>query len=259
MAYLRQTHSYGPVNPRPIAAIDICLLLSSMGIDSVVFVDLHNQRTEGFFPDPIPVTNIQPQSLAIKYFKEHEDFVRPVIVATENTGGERSKAFWTRMNRAGIPTGLTTMVSNRPERSLREGDPEMNLGEQMKEDTMWLVGDVKGCDCIIVDDIVDTGERATRTAQYLKRAGARRIYFYATHALFSKGAIAAINKSPINEVVVTNSVPIPPGIPSEKIRVISISKLLAEGIQRIHSRNSVSELYRDESYDRSERAERFHQ
>lgn len=91
------------------------------------------------------------------------------------------------------------------------------------------MGEVKDCDCIIVDDIIDTAEKATRAAKHLKKAGARRIFVYATHGLFSKGAIDLINKSPINEVVVTNSLPIPPviivpfGIPSPIVYIHSTS------------------------------------
>lgn len=72
MSYLRQTQGYHPNHPRPIAAAELTTLLYEMGVDRVVFVDLHNQRVEGFFRSPLPVTNIQPQSLVIQYFKAHE-------------------------------------------------------------------------------------------------------------------------------------------------------------------------------------------
>eukprot|EP00920_Eleutheroschizon_duboscqi_P024004 GHVT01059674.1.p1 GENE.GHVT01059674.1~~GHVT01059674.1.p1 ORF type:complete len:587 (-),score=46.38 GHVT01059674.1:3581-5341(-) len=294
LPYARQTHQYDVETAiRPIAAAEIAILLQTCGVDRVVFVDLHNARMEGFFTrqdgPPLPVSNIQPHGLAVEYFKTKE-LVAPVVVATENTGGERSMAFWTRLKRVGIEAGFTTMVSNRIGRAEREGghdcpeggSPSRKRPEEALSTTPeapssagadasetdsptssasgWnLVGDVKGCDCIIVDDIIDTGERAENTARQLRAAGAQRIFMYATNGLFSKGAIERLNNAPIEEVVVTNTVPIPPQICCEKLQVLSIGKLLAEAIRRVHTSTSVSPLHKDEIYERNIRAERLKQ
>jgi len=262
LSYARQTQVFEAHRPRPIAAADVALMLSTLGVDRVILVDVHNPRMEGFFPTEVPVHNIDAQALAVQYFKK-KHLEKVVVVATDNMGGERTKAFWNRLTRVGIDAGLASMVSNRPERSRREGSPLVltppgsladhtiitQAGEKKNVASLgrhdWLVGDVKGCDCIIVDDIIDTGSRAFKTANFLKKAGARRIFMYATHGVFSKGAIDRINKSPIDELIVTNSIPLPNYIFSEKLRVLSIGKLLAETIRRVHTNSSVSVLFQD--------------
>jgi ribose-phosphate pyrophosphokinase len=107
----------------------------------------------------------------------------------------------------------------------------------------WLVGDVAGRDCIIVDDIIDSGKRLQRTSETLKKCGARRIYFYATHGVLTGPALKRIDQSPVTEVVVTNTLPPRRDIACDKLRVLSVAGLLSETIRRVQLGESVSSLY----------------
>lgn len=100
-----------------------------------------------------------------------------------------------------------------------------------------------GRDCIIVDALVDSGKRMERTVQELKKHGARRIYMHATHGVFSGEAMRVINDSPIEEVVVTNTIPLPQHVFCEKVQVLTVGWLLAEAIRRLVMRESISNLY----------------
>ncbi|CBZ51720.1 putative ribose-phosphate pyrophosphokinase [Neospora caninum Liverpool] len=257
MPYDRETElTHGDDILTPMAAADLAILLQVCGADGVMFVDIHNPRMEGFFTSPsgppLPMTNIQPHRLAVKYFQK-KDLVRPVVVATDNTAGEKAMAFWTLLKKNGISAGFTTMVCDAPKREVREGSPILfsNVGERPasscegENNRMALnhVGNVEGCDCIIVDDIIDTGEKAAATAKELQAGGARRIFMLATHGVLSKGSVDRINKSPIQEVVLTNTVPIPPHIFCEKLVVLSVGKLMAEAIKRVHAEESLSNLF----------------
>ncbi|PFH34797.1 ribose-phosphate diphosphokinase subfamily protein [Besnoitia besnoiti] len=257
MPYDRETElSHGDEILTPMAAADLAVLLQVCGADGVMFVDVHNPRMEGFFTasstTPLPMTNIQPHRLAVKYFKKKE-LVNPVIVATDNTAGEKAVAFWTLMKGGGVNAGFTTMVCDAPKREVREGSPilfpvvgERSEGAEGSAEGAWNhVGDVAGCDCIIVDDIIDTGEKAARTAKDLQAGGARRIFMLATHGVLSKGSVDRINSSPIQEVVVTNTVPFPSHICCEKLVVLSVGKLMAEAIKRVHEEQSLSSLFDD--------------
>lgn len=141
---------------------------------------------------------------------------------------------------------LCSLVTARKDRPSREKKLELQenphedldsrvvtaTGERKAVDTLrtrdWLVGEVAGKDCIIVDDIIDSGTLASKVSKLLRKAGARRIYMYSTHGLFSRGAIDRIDSSAISEVLVTNTIPTPQNFASEKIRILSVGKLLAE-------------------------------
>eukprot|EP00923_Selenidium_pygospionis_P022677 GHVN01039236.1.p1 GENE.GHVN01039236.1~~GHVN01039236.1.p1 ORF type:complete len:618 (-),score=174.85 GHVN01039236.1:139-1992(-) len=251
---------------KPIAAADLILLLDSVGVDGIIFVDLHNPRTAGFYPGLLKILNVEPQQLAVKYLRRY-NLVRPVIVSTEHTGTERAKLFWKKMGEAGYEPGLATVVSNRPERirqpegltPLDHARPELKFERKdgdSGEEHRYLVGDVYGRDCVIVDDILDTAVRSTNAAELLQKAGARNIYYYATHGLFSKGAVERLNNSPIKAVITTNTVTRPPHIYSHKVQTLSLSKLLAESIRRLHLHEPVSDLFNEGKHKRTDAAER---
>ncbi|KNG77279.1 ribose-phosphate pyrophosphokinase [Plasmodium falciparum IGH-CR14] len=262
-------------------APEIAILLQACGVDSIISVDLHNARIEGFSTGKKfqpPLMNINPQSLAVEYFKKKK-LRNPVVVSIDNEGAERTKEFWIRMNKHSMNAGFTTLVSsNYNEINSREGYPvndsyesndfknnRMNLHNEdnkknntnalnnskivdKKENDMYdkekftIVGDIKGCDCILVDDIIDTGEKSQKVAAILKNAGARKIYLYATHAILSDGCIEKINNSCIDEVVTTNTIHIPSNICCEKLHILSVAKLVAEGIKRAHNEQSLNAL-----------------
>lgn len=280
--YSRQTKHLDDHNyVHSLGAPEIAILLQACGVDSIISVDLHNARIEGFSTGKKfqpPLMNINPQSLAVEYLKKKK-LRNPVVVSIDNEGAERTKEFWIRMNKHSMNAGFTTLVSsNYNEINSREGYPvndsyesndfknnRMNLHNEdnkknntnalnnskivdKKENDMYdkekftIVGDIKGCDCILVDDIIDTGEKSQKVAAILKNAGARKIYLYATHAILSDGCIEKINNSCIDEVVTTNTIHIPSNICCEKLHILSVAKLVAEGIKRAHNEQSLNAL-----------------
>ncbi|EER06627.1 ribose-phosphate pyrophosphokinase, putative [Perkinsus marinus ATCC 50983] len=244
----------------PLAASDIALMYEAMGVDRIVTVDLHEGSLEGCFD--VPVTNIDPLGLPLKYFLG-KDLHNPVIVAPDSTASDRAFLFWRRLQNHGVNCGLATMVSNR-KAQLAERSPDEAVtiigkdGEQVimpsgwKKSLAslvtkdWLVGDVEGRDCIIVDDIIDSAKRMSRTVKDLRQHGARRIYMYATHGVLSPAAMERINRRGVTEVVITNSLPFPEHArKSEKIRVLSLGQVLAEVMLRIYEEKSVSQMFWD--------------
>lgn len=217
-----------------------------MGADRVVFVDLHGPRAAAFFPEPIPVTNLQPQSLAINYLKrkvseQHlaaawykmniQNLQRPVVVSPDNASGERAKGFWYRMKKEFDSVGLATVVSNRPSRRGNQNESpiinEINGNSNFPTGSTksYFVGDVKDRDCIVVDDLIDTGVRMTSAVSACKAAGAKRVYVYSTHGLLSHGAVQRLESSGAEEIILTNSIALPPHVYSNKIKILNISKV----------------------------------
>ncbi|EER14279.1 phosphoribosylpyrophosphate synthetase, putative [Perkinsus marinus ATCC 50983] len=212
----------------PLAASDIALMYEAMGVDRIVTVDLHEGSLEGCFD--VPVTNIDPLGLPLKYFLG-KDLHNPVIVAPDSTASDRAFLFWRRLQNHGVNCGLATMVSNR------------KLG---KREFLLLISRDFGRDCIIVDDIIDSAKRMSRTVKDLRQHGARRIYMYATHGVLSPAAMERINRRGVTEVVITNSLPFPEHArKSEKIRVLSLGQVLAEVMLRIYEEKSVSQMFWD--------------
>ncbi|SBT78141.1 ribose-phosphate pyrophosphokinase, putative [Plasmodium ovale] len=283
--YSRQTKHLDDFNyVHSLGAPEIAILLQACGVDAIISVDLHNPRIEGFSTGEKlfqpPLMNINPQSLAVEYFKKKK-LRNPVIVSIDNEGAERTKEFWIRMKKHSIDAGFTTLVSSSfNEINSREGYPRNDTNETNKISTskymnifyqdkkknnssikivedknmdkknvnicekgkFTIVGDIKDCDCILVDDILDTGEKSKKVAALLKSAGARKIYLYATHAILSDGCIEKINDSCIDEVVTTNTIHIPSNICCEKLHILSVAKLVAEGIKRVHNEQSQNAL-----------------
>eukprot|EP01053_Blabericola_migrator_P000253 Blabericola_migrator_1__252@NODE_1066_length_5548_cov_131_717570_g316_i1_p2_GENE_NODE_1066_length_5548_cov_131_717570_g316_i1NODE_1066_length_5548_cov_131_717570_g316_i1_p2_ORF_typecomplete_len539_score91_59Pribosyltran_N/PF13793_6/1_8e31Pribosyltran_N/PF13793_6/2_3Pribosyl_synth/PF14572_6/3_1e31Pribosyltran/PF00156_27/2_6e03Pribosyltran/PF00156_27/1_9e08UPRTase/PF14681_6/0_056Rhodanese/PF00581_20/15Rhodanese/PF00581_20/93_NODE_1066_length_5548_cov_131_717570_g316_i19082524 len=245
MAYSRQA-DVNPLKPQPLAVADMSNIIHTLGADRVVFVDLHGPRSAAFFPEAIPVTNLQPQSLAIKYLAK-KSLKSPVVVATENTAAESAKAFWLRMKKIHSDVGLATLVSNRPDRLRQAGGVSAPLTPEQftRESTAptwpsghsktYFVGNVQDRDCVVVDDIIDTGVRVCNAVRACKAAGARRIFVYCTHGVLSKGSVDRLDKCGAEEVIITNTIEIPPNVYSEKIKVLNISKLVAEVLRRLHA------------------------
>ncbi len=217
--YARQDRK---VQPRvPISAKLVADLLTAAGTDRVLALDLHAGQIQGFFD--IPVDHLFAAPVMIDYLGK-KDLVDPVVVAPDAGGVERARAIAKRM-RAGL-----AIIDKR-----REG-PNVSL-------FMHLIGDVKGKDVVIIDDMIDTGGTVVQAVEALKREGAQRILACGVHPVLSGPAIARIEGSPIEEVVVTNSIPLGPEKRSKKITVLTVAPLLAEAIRRIHGEESVSTLF----------------
>ena len=245
----------------PLAASDLAQMIECIGADRVICVDVHRGSWEGCFSPGISVSNLDPQVLAVKYF-EGRNLVDPIIVSPDVIASDRAKAFYKRMRLHGFECGLATMVSNRKYqeqasradhadngkiRLLQDGQIVLPNGKAVSLAALmtreWLVGDVTGRDCIIVDDMIDSGKRLAKTSETLKKCGARRIFMYATHGVLSGPALKRIEDSPVREVVVTNTLPPRRDIACDKLRVLSVAGLLSETIRRIQMGESVSSLY----------------
>jgi len=217
----------------PISAADVCRLLEAMGVDRVVAVDLHCGQIQGFFGPRTPCDNLEGSVVALPHFANLGLKSENTIVASPDAGGvHRAKHFRDRLKkRFGIDAGLAMIIKQR----LRA-----NAVERMD-----LVGNVEGCDVILVDDMIDTAGTLTKAASELTARGAKRVFAYATHGLFNGPAVSRIQKSELEQVVICNTVPLSPAAAQcSKIKPLSIAELLGEAIARIHYRKSVSVLFK---------------
>ena len=218
--YARQDRKVAPRTP--ITSKLVADLISTAGADRVVTVDLHAGQIQGFFNIPVDHLYAAPVSLTDIAGRFSE---RVVVVSPDAGGTERARAFAKRLD-----AGLAIIDKRRS-------------GPNVSE-VMHIIGDVEGETCIIVDDMIDTAGTLCQAAKALMDCGAKAVYAYATHAVLSGPALERINASSLSEVVVTNSVPVDDKLAAcPRLRVLSISELLAEAIRRIHGDESVSSLF----------------
>ncbi len=220
-AYARQDRK---VQPRvPITAKLVANLLAASGANRVIAMDLHAGQIQGFFD--IPVDHLYSAPIMIEYFKKKE--LKDLVVVSPDAGGvERARDYARRLN-AGLG-----IIDKRRERA-------------NKSEVMNIIGDVKGCDVLIVDDLCDTAGTMSQGADALMEAGARQVYACCTHAVLSGPAMARIEKSSIVECVVSNSIPLSENAKNcSRIKVLGLGMLLGEAIRRIHENASVSSLFK---------------
>ena len=219
--YARQDRKVAPRTP--ITSKLVADLLVASGVDRVVCVDLHAGQIQGFFNIPFDHLYALPVFLN-DYLKQKYD-AEAVFISPDAGGVERTRAYSKRLGAS------LAIIDKRRERA--------NVSE-----VMHLIGDVKGRDCIIVDDMIDTAGTLCNAAQAVMDNGARSVVACATHGVLSGPAVQRIQESPLSEVVVTNSIrPSEEAAACNKIRFLSIAKLLAEAIRRIHNSDSVSSLF----------------
>ena len=231
----------------PISAADVALMLDEMGVDRVISVDLHTGQIQGFFPPRIAVENLEAVNIGALYFSEKE-LKRPVIIAPSSGSVPRAKKFrevlsdkWQGGGGSGGGGEVElAMLIERQYHDIDEGGRLIGVASQLD-----LVGEVADRDVIMVEDIVDTANTLTRAALELKRKGARNIYAFASHGLFSDNALTKIKQSPLTEVVVTNTVPLAEGEGESggKVTQLTLAPLLAETIKRIHLKESILSLF----------------
>jgi ribose-phosphate pyrophosphokinase len=211
----------------PITARLIADLLIVAGADRVLSVDLHTDQIQGFFDRPVDHLTAQP--LLTEYFKER--FEGDVVVVSPDAGRVRvAEKFAGRLH---APLAI---LHKRRRTDMR------NISE-----TLEVVGEVKGQRCVLVDDMVDTAGTITGGAEALMKFGAEEVYACATHAVLSDPAIDRIKNSAIQELVVTNTVPIPPEKRLDNITVISIAPTVAATILAVFEDKSVSEIFQGEN------------
>ena len=219
--YARQDRKVAPRTP--ITSKLVADLLVAAGVSRVLCVDLHAGQIQGFFNIPFDHLHALPVFLE-DYLKQNFDR-DAVFIAPDAGGVERTRAYSKRLD-AGL-----AIVDKRRERA--------NVSE-----VMHVIGDVQDRDCIIVDDMIDTAGTLCNAARAVKDRGARRVVACATHGVLSGPAVQRIIDSPLEEVVVTNSIPLSPQVAAcPKIKIISIARLLGEAIRRIHNSDSVSSLF----------------
>lgn len=211
------------VKPRvPISAKLVADLITVAGADRVVSLDLHAGQIQGYFN--IPVDNIFAAPLLLKHIRSHfEDSL--VIVSPDAGGVERARAFAKRL-------AVSIAIIDK-----RRDSP--NIAEAMN-----IIGDVQGKSTIILDDMVDTAGTLTQAAMALKNRGASKIYACCTHPVLSGPSLERIEASPIDQMVVTNTIPLNKEAKKcSKIDVLSVAELLGETIKRIYHSDSVSTLF----------------
>lgn len=217
-AYARQDRKDKP--RVPISARLLADLITVAGAQRVVIVDLHSPQIQGFFN--IPVDNLHALGVLYDYLKDKVDG-ETVVVSPDAGGVERARLL---ANKIGCPIAI-----------IYKRRPEPNVAEVLD-----LIGDVKGKRAIIVDDIIDTAGTVCAAGELLLSRGASRVDVVATHGLLSGPAVERLRRSPIVEVVITNTIPAEHKN-LEKLRVVSIAPLIGEAIRRIHEGESVSMLF----------------
>ena len=247
--YSRSTSKLEEDTRTPIAAADVATLLQIAGVDRIVAVDLHHAQIQGFFGPGCQVDNLDVSSIAIPYF-ETKYLHHPVVISPDANGAARAKRFRDKLIKHSIDASLGVIVDPSPKaRGWEKADPSDDGVSNDEIDAMELVGDVRGRDCIIFDDMVDSGGRITRAAEKLKRAGAKRVFAFVTHGIFSGKALDRIEESPLVELVCVNTLPLPTTQSGSvaycsKVHQLSVGALLAEAIRRIETKQSVSALFR---------------
>lgn len=207
----------------PITAKVVADILSNVGIDHILTIDLHADQIQGFFT--IPVDNIYASPLLLGDIWRR-GYEKLMIVSPDVGGVVRARA-------------IAKMLGDLDLAIIDKRRPEANVSVVMN-----IIGDVKGRSCVLVDDLVDTAGTLCKAADALKQNGAKRVMAYCTHAVLSGKAIENISNSSIDELVVTDSIPLSQNAKEcGKIRQISVAELLAETITRMHNGESVSSLY----------------
>jgi len=211
------------VKPRvPISAKLVADLITVAGANRVVSMDLHAGQIQGYFN--IPVDNIFAAPLLLKHIRTH--FKDDLVIVSPDAGGvERARAFAKRLD-----ASLAIFDKRRDAPNVSE--------------VMNIIGEVEGKTAVILDDMVDTAGTLTQAAEGLKSRGAKKIYACCTHPVLSGPAIERIEASPIDQLVVTNTIPLSDGAKKcTRIEVLSVAELLGETIKRIYNSDSVSTLF----------------
>jgi len=213
----------------PITAKLIANLLTKAGADRVLTMDLHANQIQGFFD--IPLDHLHAEPVILKYIRDMR-FAKPIVVSPD-TGGAKTAYGYSRK----LGTGLAIVAKQ------RTGDSTV--------DAFSVVGDVKDCDVIMIDDMTATGGTLSAAAKMCRENGARSVHAFVSHfPLTEKGRERLMEESQLDELVVTDTIPLCEGFdPSKlpfKLTVLSVAPLIGEAIKRIHNNNSVNDLFNHE-------------
>ncbi|PQA79766.1 MULTISPECIES: ribose-phosphate pyrophosphokinase [Limnohabitans] len=210
----------------PISAKLVADLLQTAGVARVLTMDLHADQIQGFFDIPVDNIYASPVLLGDLRTKNYEDLI---VVSPDVGGVVRARALAKQLG-----CDLAIIDKRRPKANVSE--------------VMNVIGDIEGRNCVIMDDMIDTAGTLVKAAEVLKTRGAKKVYAYCTHPIFSGPAIERIAKGDaLDEVVVTNTIPLSEaGRACKKIRQLTVAPLIAETIQRIASGESVMSLFSDQ-------------
>ncbi|WP_294884164.1 ribose-phosphate pyrophosphokinase [uncultured Gilliamella sp.] len=207
----------------PITAKVVADFLSTVGVDRVLTVDLHAEQIQGFFD--VPVDNVFGSPVILEDMLQR-DFERPIVVSPDIGGVVRARAIAKLLNDTDM-----AIIDKRRQRA--------NEAEVMN-----IIGDVADRDCILVDDMIDTAGTLCKAADALKARGAKRVFAYATHPIFSGKAVSNIKDSAIDEIVVCDTIPLTAEVKALKnVRQLTLSGMLAEAIRRISNEESISAMF----------------
>jgi ribose-phosphate pyrophosphokinase len=210
----------------PISAKVVANLLETVGVERVLTMDLHADQIQGFFDIPVDNIYASPVLLADLKSKNYKDLV---VISPDVGGVVRARALAKQLG-----CDLAIIDKRRAAANVSE--------------VMHVIGEIEGRNCVVMDDMIDTAGTLVKAAEVLKERGAKRVYAYCTHAVFSGPAIERIEKSQLDEVVITNTIPLNDAAKaSKKIRQLSVAFLFAETIRRITDGESVTSLFAEQN------------
>ena len=208
----------------PITAKVVADFLSSVGVDRVLTCDLHAEQIQGFFD--VPVDNVFGSPVLLHDIQKKTDLENPIVVSPDIGVVVRARAIAKLLN----DSDMAIIDKRRPKANVSQ--------------VMHIIGDVAGRDCILVDDMIDTGGTLCKAAEALKERGAKRVFAYATHPVFSGSAVKNIANDALDEIVVTDTIPLSKEINAlGKVRALTLSGMLAEAIRRISNEESISAMF----------------
>ena len=210
----------------PITAKVVANMLQAVGVARVLTMDLHADQIQGFFDIPVDNIYASPVLLGDLKQKNYDDLI---VVSPDVGGVVRARALAKQLD-----CDLAIIDKRRPRANVSE--------------VMHVIGEVDGRNCVVMDDMIDTAGTLVKGAQVLKQRGARKVYAYCTHPIFSGPAISRISQGDaLDEVVVTNTIPLAPAaLACPKVRQLNVAPLIAETIQRIAAGKSVMSLFSDQ-------------
>ncbi len=210
----------------PISAKVVANMLEAVGVERLLTMDLHADQIQGFFNIPVDNIYASPVLLSDLQSKQYDDLV---VVSPDIGGVVRARALAKQLN-----CDLAIIDKRRPKANVSE--------------VMNVIGETEGRNCVIMDDMIDTAGTLVKAAEVLKERGAKSVYAYCTHAVFSGSAIERIQNSMLDEVVITNTIPMTEAAKSSaKVRQLSVAFLFAETIRRISDGESVTSLFAEQN------------
>ena len=210
----------------PISAKVVANMLETMGVERLLTMDLHADQIQGFFD--IPVDNIYASPVLLSDLKS-KSYTDLVVISPDVGGVVRARALAKQLD-----CDLAIIDKRRPTANVSE--------------VMHVIGEVEGRNCVIMDDMIDTAGTLVKAAEVLKERGARSVYAYCTHPVFSGPAVERLRSSAIDEVVITNTIPLSEEARGcSKIRQLSVAFLFAETIRRISDGESVTSLFSEQN------------